>query len=71
MAAFVFFALMLLIFIVFEALSKKKSSGKDGRNIKSSSFSDELYDYSVKSKGKFRNPHISRRAMKYRIMKRR
>jgi len=68
MAAFVFFALVLLIFIAFQAHSKK---GPHSGKTRGDSFSDELYKYAVNSKGKLRNPHMSRRAMKYRLMKRR
>jgi hypothetical protein len=66
-------ALVILVIVVLCAfLSKgKSSSGKEGHDIKSGSFSDELYDYSMKSKGKLRNPHMSIRAMRHRIMKKR
>ena len=60
-----------LILVVIIALYAFREIGKKGSNIKSDSFSDELYDYSIKSKGKLRNPHMSMRAMRHRMMKRR
>jgi hypothetical protein len=61
-------AVLLLLVVVLYAVRTKRNdtSKKHGR-----SFSDELYDYSMKSKGKIRNPHMSVRAMRHRMMKKR
>jgi hypothetical protein len=52
----------LIVYVLFALVTKSK---------KNSDLSNELYDYSLKSKDKIRNPHMSMRAMRHRMMKRR
>jgi hypothetical protein len=51
-----------------EPQNKIKVEEIDGSSTQKS-FSDELHVYSVKSRGRLRNPNMSMRAMRHRIMK--